>query len=90
MRSVQVSEEYVRTLETGECSLTPREKGVLSLVAQGQSNKEISSSLGISLYTVKVHMANIMFKLGATHRKEAVGIAWRQGQLPSLQDVPAA
>lgn len=49
-----------------------RERGVLSLVKRGLTNKEIAVSLGISEYTVKVHMRNIMEKLHAHTRQEAV------------------
>lgn len=58
--------------------LTPRELEVLQLVGQGQSNDQIALRLGIAPRTVKVHVQNILGKLGAANRTEAVTIAVRQ------------
>jgi NarL family two-component system response regulator LiaR len=58
--------------------LTPRELEVLTLVGQGQSNDQIALRLGIAPRTVKVHVQNILGKLGAANRTEAVTIAVRQ------------
>lgn len=52
-------------------SLTEREIEVLSLVAQGFSDKEIAAELCIALNTVKKHMRNILTKTGAKTRTEA-------------------
>ena len=52
---------------------------MLSILAEGGSNKEIASRLSISEHTVKFHVASIMGKLGATSRTEAVTLAIRQG-----------
>jgi len=46
--------------------LTPREREVLTLMAQGMSNGEIASALFISEHTVKNHVSNIYRKLGIT------------------------
>jgi DNA-binding NarL/FixJ family response regulator len=62
-------------------SLTPREIGVLRLVAAGLSNKQIAARLDISEHTVKFHIASVMAKLGAGSRTEAVTIGVRQGIL---------
>ena len=59
--------------------LTFREKEVLSILAEGGSNKEIASRLSISEHTAKFHVASIMSKLGAASRTEAVTLAIRQG-----------
>jgi DNA-binding NarL/FixJ family response regulator len=63
--------------------LTPRELEVLTLMGQGRSNGEIAEALIIAPRTVKVHVQNILSKLGASNRTEAVSIAVRQ-QLISL------
>jgi len=62
----------------GPESLTPRELEVLTLMGQGRSNSEIAASLSIAPRTAKVHVQNILSKLGATNRTEAVSIAVRQ------------
>ncbi len=61
--------------------LTPREDEVLALVADGRSNGEIARHLFISTKTVSVHVSNVMAKLGAASRTEAVAVARRQGLL---------
>lgn len=59
--------------------LTPRELTTLSLMARGQSNKEIANELGISERTVKTHLSHLFEKLGVTSRTEAVRVATRRG-----------
>jgi len=61
--------------------LTPREREILALVAQGRSNGEIGKQLFISTKTVSVHVSNILGKLGAAGRTEAAAIARRRGLL---------
>jgi NarL family two-component system response regulator LiaR len=58
--------------------LTARELEVLTLLGQGHSNGEIADTLTIAPRTVKVHVQNILGKLGASNRTEAVSIAVRQ------------
>ncbi|MBC8507746.1 MAG: response regulator transcription factor [Anaerolineales bacterium] len=55
--------------------LTPREKEVLALIVQGQSNPQIAESLVVSISTVKFHVSAIISKLGAKSRTEVVAIA---------------
>jgi DNA-binding NarL/FixJ family response regulator len=57
--------------------LTPREREVLQLLAEGKSNKETASALGISVMTVETHRSNIMHKLGAHSVAELVHYAVR-------------
>jgi len=59
--------------------LTPRELVTLRLMADGKSNKEIASELGISERTVKTHLGHLFEKLGVASRTEAVKIATRRG-----------
>jgi DNA-binding NarL/FixJ family response regulator len=62
-------------------ALTEREREVLVLLAEGHSNREIASSLFVSLPTVKTHLAHIYAKLGAKNRNEALGRAVAGGLL---------
>jgi NarL family two-component system response regulator LiaR len=57
--------------------LTQRERELLVLMARGQSNLEISGALAIAMPTVKFHVTNILAKLHADNRTEAVLIALR-------------
>ncbi|GMA40763.1 helix-turn-helix transcriptional regulator [Mobilicoccus caccae] len=61
--------------------LTPREHEVLTLVARGRSNGEVGRELFISTKTVSVHVSNILAKLGASGRGEAVALARDLGLL---------
>jgi DNA-binding CsgD family transcriptional regulator/tetratricopeptide (TPR) repeat protein len=62
-------------------ALTPREREVLELVATGRSNRDIAATLFISAKTVSVHISNLLGKLNAGSRTEAVAIARRRGFL---------
>ena len=59
--------------------LTPREQEVLQLVSSGASNRQIAQELQVSANTVKVHLRNIMTKLGAESRTQAVMIGMQEG-----------
>ena len=61
--------------------LSPREREVLSLVADGRMNKEIAERLSISVRTVERYRASIMNKLGLHNRAELVAYAVRRGLL---------
>lgn len=60
-------------------ALTQREKGVLELVAEGKSNRDIASALSIAENTVKNHLKNILEKLHLENRVQAAAFAFRQG-----------
>jgi len=88
---VMAGERYVApTLLTGDApdeevepmALTVREREVLGLLASGCSNREIASTLFVSLPTVKTHLAHIYDKLDARNRNEALGRAMTLGLLP--------
>jgi len=55
--------------------LTEREKEVLNLVVQGQSNQQIADALVISITTVKSHISSILSKLQVSSRSEAIAFA---------------
>jgi len=62
-----------------EPSLSPREKEILRLLAEGYSNKEIAEKLVISPSTVHSHRGNIMEKLGLGNRRDLIQYARKQG-----------
>lgn len=69
--------------------LTERELEILTLVADGKSNKEIAAELFLAVQTVKFHLTSLYRKLDASSRTEAVREAYRQGLLeaPLLQRI---
>ena len=70
--------------------LTLREAEVLNLVARGYTNREIATTLVISVKTVSVHVSHILRKLGAPNRLEAAAIAHRLAPPPARQREPSA
>lgn len=78
--SPQIAARLVHGLSQGRSeSLSSREIEVLRLVAEGQSNSLIAEALSITPRTVKAHVQNILGKLGANNRAEAVRLALQQG-----------
>ncbi|MCA9863853.1 MAG: GAF domain-containing protein [Thermomicrobiales bacterium] len=61
--------------------LTRRELQVLTLIGQGLADKEISAQIGATVKTVQFHVANVLGKLGAQNRTDAVRIAYARGIL---------
>jgi DNA-binding NarL/FixJ family response regulator len=61
--------------------LSPREREVLHLVAEGLPTKQIARSLGITERTVKFHVASLMRKLDADNRAQMVAVAAQRGLL---------
>ncbi|MEH2517129.1 DNA-binding CsgD family transcriptional regulator [Bradyrhizobium sp. AZCC 1610] len=74
-----VSREARAALEPADVELTPRERDVLALMAEGASNKAIARQLGISVHTAKFHVGSLLDKLDATGRTDAVAHAARIG-----------
>jgi NarL family two-component system response regulator LiaR len=62
--------------------LTPREREVLSLLGTGKTNREIASELTLSPGTVRLHVSNILSKLGASNRTEAATLALKHKLIP--------
>jgi DNA-binding CsgD family transcriptional regulator len=59
--------------------LSPREREVLNILAEGRTDRDIAARLFISERTVHVHVRRILSKLGVSSRTEAAGVAIRQG-----------
>jgi DNA-binding CsgD family transcriptional regulator len=74
-----VSPHTADTPAEQDAALTPRELEVLSLIAEGASNKTIARRLGISVHTAKFHVGSLLDKLEATGRTDAVTHAVRLG-----------
>lgn len=74
--SAKLVESSLRSAQSPAGQLTPREREVMELVAEGQSNKHIGLRLDLQEKTVKHHMTQILQKLGVTNRTEAA-IKWR-------------
>ncbi|GBG06534.1 DNA-binding response regulator [Paenibacillus sp. MY03] len=68
-----------RNAQTGDEELTEREKEVLLLIADGQSNKEIAEELHISIKTVKTHVSNLLMKCELEDRTQLAVLAHRKG-----------
>lgn len=74
-RSTLPDSAHVKSVE----SLTPREREVFGLIANGKSNPEIAAELFLSEATVKTHVGHILAKLSARDRVQAVVIAYETG-----------
>lgn len=82
-----------RALQLGPCAnagprdcgdVDPRERGILELIAEGHSNKEIARSLDIAPETVKSHVKNIFDKLSVEKRAQAIARAQSLGLLRTV------
>jgi two-component system response regulator NreC len=77
-------DDYVRKLKRSGTDdpydlLTPREREVLQLVAEGKSNKDVAQLLNLSVYTVETHRSNIMEKLNLRGVPDLILYAVRKG-----------
>lgn len=64
---------------TGDFRLSPREREILALLADGKSQKQIAHALVISPKTVGTHIQHVLSKLGVNSRAQAVAAAYREG-----------
>jgi two-component system response regulator DevR len=71
-----------RGTPTVGADLTPREREVLELVAEGLGNAAIGQRLHLSVNTVRNHVASVLAKLGVHSKLEALSVAVREGLLP--------
>jgi DNA-binding CsgD family transcriptional regulator len=68
--------------------LTPRELEVLTLIAQGRTNRDIAQSLVVTTGTARIHVEHVLAKLGAQSRAEAAARATAEGLLVWVGDAP--
>ena len=75
--ALQALVQFARGEEEPDFNLTTRELEVLALLVQGLNNPEIAERLFVSRSTIKVHVSNILAKLGVANRSEAISVALR-------------
>ena len=71
------------------CPLTPRERGIVALLADGYAALNIAARLDLSHATIRNHIQNILRKLGVHSQVEAVALALRRGWVDRLGDESA-
>ncbi len=74
--------DSIRRPRRPDSSLTPREREVLTLVAEGASNRQIAQTLVVSERTARTHVSAILSKLGLVSRTQAALWAVREGLAP--------
>lgn len=79
LRQFQEISTLGKPLKDMTAPLTPKELEILTLIAEGNSNKQIAGHLGISDQTIKNHVSAILRKINANYRAHAVYIAVRDG-----------
>lgn len=82
--SRMLAEDYMRQMrqrgvEDSYELLTPREREVLQMLAEGNTNKDVAGKLGLSLYTVETHRGNVLEKLNLHSSAEMILYAVRKG-----------
>ena len=77
----RLSDERAHRDEPSPERLTPREREVLALIVEGQTNREIAAKLSLSVGTVKIHVEHIIAKLGVADRTQAAVRALEHGLL---------
>jgi two-component system, NarL family, response regulator NreC len=82
--SQMLLEDYMRQIQDRDVEdtyelLTPREREILQMIAEGKSNKDIANQLNLSVYTVETHRGNMMEKLGLHTVPELILYAVRKG-----------
>jgi two-component system, NarL family, response regulator NreC len=82
--SKMLLDDYVRKLKRSGTEdaydlLTPREREILQLIAEGKSNKDVANLLDLSVYTVESHRSNLMEKLNLRGLPELILYAVRKG-----------
>jgi DNA-binding CsgD family transcriptional regulator len=84
LTGLPAADQITPTRPADPYGLTPREREVLALVADGRTNPQIAQALFISRRTAGIHVSNILAKLGVATRGEAAAIAHRSGLLEQI------
>jgi DNA-binding NarL/FixJ family response regulator len=74
-----IAAQLARAVRAPRERLTAREREILALLAEGLSNRAVAERLGIAERTVKFHVGEILGRLGASNRAQAVAIAQGRG-----------
>lgn len=77
----QINESQSSTFSKQDIKLTNKESEILSIMAQGFTNKELASAFSVSVKTIEFHISSIIKKLGATNRTEAINNAHKFNML---------
>jgi DNA-binding NarL/FixJ family response regulator len=80
--SATVLDDYQKHVTDPLDSVTPRERQLLQMLAEGKTSKDIATELAISIYTVDAHRSRIMKKLGLRTIGELVRFAIERGLIP--------
>ena len=74
----------LRAPKASEAALTPREREVITLIAEGATNRQIAQHLNVAERTARTHVSNILTKLGLASRTQAAMWAVREGLVAGL------
>ena len=83
LEQFQDNSSIAKVIEAVVAPLTNRETQILNYIAEGNTNKQIAHSLGISEQTIKSHVSAILRKLNANDRAHAVALAMRKSWISS-------
>jgi DNA-binding NarL/FixJ family response regulator len=69
------------TLTRHPHTVTPRQREILRLIAEGRTSAEIAEKLGLSVFTIRNYVERVFSRLGVYSRAGAIGLALREGLL---------
>ncbi|HKB59144.1 MAG TPA: response regulator [Gallionellaceae bacterium] len=84
-REMSAHSSDARAVDARLQQLTPREREIVKLIAEGRTSKEIGLALNISYRTVDVHRRHLMHKLGTSSNLEVARLVFKSGNAPGAQ-----